>query len=251
MTELLALPFSPWSEKARWALDVRKVPYRYRLYQPLIGELELRLRTRRLRGVVTVPLLIDDGGRVYDDSASIARFADSQGQGPSLFPPEHEAAIARFIELSERGLAAGRAIALERQLADDEALAEMIPRAIRQRAGRFAVRLAELGMRRTLRKYRAQRLTADQHRAELRGVLEELRAALSAAPGEPKTLLGTFTFADIAAAQVLGFVSPPSFGLKLGKASRRGFTDPAFAREYQDLVAWRDALYERYRPRSP
>src|SRR5688572_7159844 len=106
MTELLGLSFSPWSEKARWALDVRRVRYRFRHYQPLIGELELRVRTRRLRGVVTVPLLIDDGGRVYDDSAAIARFADTQGEGPALFPAEHEAAIARFIELSERGLAA-------------------------------------------------------------------------------------------------------------------------------------------------
>ena len=250
MTELLALPFSPWSEKARWALDARKVPYRFRHYQPLIGELELRLRTRRLRGPVTVPLLIDDRGRVYDDSAAIARFADTQGEGPTLFPPQHEAAIARFIELSERGLAAGRALSLERQLTDDEALAEMVPRAIRQRVGKHAVRLGDLGLRRTLRKYRAQTLTPDQHRARLRGVLDELRAALNHGQGEPKTLLGSFTFADIAAAQVLGFVSPPSFGLKLGKASRRGFTDPEFAREYADLVAWRDALYERYRPRS-
>ena len=250
MTELLALPFSPWSEKARWALEARKVPFRYRYYQPLIGELELRVRTRRLRGPVTVPLLIDDRGRVYDDSASIARFADQQGEGPSLFPPQHEAGIARFVELSERGLAAGRALSLQRQLADEEALIEMVPRAIRQRVGRHALRLAELGLRRTLRKYRAQRLTQDQHRAHLRGALDELRAALKDAHGEPKTLLGTFTFADIAAAQILGFVSPPTFGLKLGKASRRGFTDPEFAREYADLIAWRDALYERYRPRE-
>ncbi|HEX6241006.1 MAG TPA: glutathione S-transferase N-terminal domain-containing protein, partial [Polyangiales bacterium] len=226
MTELLALPFSPWSEKARWALDVRKVPYRYRHYQPLIGELELRLRTRRLRGVVTVPLLIDDGGRVYDDSAAIARFADTHGEGPTLFPAEHEPAIARFIELSERGLSAGRALSLKRQLADDEALAELVPREIRRRVGRLGLRLADLGLRRTLRKYRALRLTQDQHRAHLRSVLDELRAALEGAQGEPKTLLGRFTFADIAVAQVLSFVSPPTFGLKLGKASRRGFTDP-------------------------
>jgi glutathione S-transferase len=250
MTELLALPFSPWSEKARWALDVRKVPYRYRHYQPLIGELELRLRTRRLLGAVTVPLLIDDRGRVYEDSASIARFADTQGEGPSLFPAEHEAAIARFIELSERGLAAGRALSLQRQLADDDALAELVPRAIRQRVGRHAARIGDLGLRRTMRKYKARRLTQDQHRAHLRGVLDELRAALKDVRTEPKTLLGTFTFADIAAAQVLGFVSPPTFGLKLGSASRRGFTDPEFAREYADLIAWRDALYECYRPRA-
>jgi len=38
MTELVGIPFSPWSEKARWALDVRRVPYRKVTYAPLLGE---------------------------------------------------------------------------------------------------------------------------------------------------------------------------------------------------------------------
>jgi glutathione S-transferase len=246
----LALPFSPWSEKARWALDARKVPYRYRVYQPLIGELELRLRTRRLGGIVTIPLLIDDQGRVYDDSASIARFADTTGEGAPLFPREHAAAVARFIELSERGLSAGRALSLARQLRDDEALAEMVPRGLRKSLGRYASRLGALGLQRTLRKYQAEQYTSEQHRSRLRGALEELRAALAQASGQPKTLLGSFTFADIAATQILAFVSPPSSGLKLGKASRRGFTDVELARDYADLIARRDALYARYREPS-
>ena len=76
-----------------------------------------------------------------------------------------------------------------------------------------------------------------------------LRGGLSRSTSAPKTLLGSLTFADIAAAQVLGFVSPPAFGMKLGKATARGFTDPEFAVAYADLVTWRDALYEAHRPR--
>ncbi len=250
MLELLGLPYSPWTEKARWALDVRKVPYRYRVYQPLIGELELRLKTRRVVGVVTVPLLSDGQGGLYDDSAKIARFADTQGEGPLLFPPEHEAAITRWIELSERGLAAVRVLALERQLLDDEALAEMVPPGLRKRFGGLAPSLGAFGLRRTLRKYGAGGRTLDQHRQIARAALSEVRAALRDSPSSPKTLLGSFTFADIAVTQILGFVSPPSFGLKLGKASRRGFTDQMLAQEFADVVAWRDALYESYRPRS-
>jgi glutathione S-transferase len=249
MDELLGLPYSPWSEKARWALDVRKVPYRYRVYQPVIGELELRWRTRRLRGVVTVPLLIDAGGGVYDDSARIARFADERGEGPRLFPREHEAAIERWIALSERALRAGRTLSLARQLGDDEALSEMVPRVLRRRLGRLAPRLGELGIRRTLHKYGADVHSLDEHRARLRAALDELRGTLSKSTSVPKTLLGAFTFADIAAAQILGFVAPPAFGLKLGKASRRGFTDPDLSAAYPDVIAWRDALYEAYRPR--
>ena len=116
MNELLGLPYSPWTEKAKWALDARRVPYRYRMYQPLIGEPALRIKTGRWRGNVTVPVMTDDRGRVYDDSAKIARFADSVGEGPVLFPSEHDAAIAHWIEVGERALNAGRVLSLHRTL---------------------------------------------------------------------------------------------------------------------------------------
>jgi glutathione S-transferase len=125
----------------------------------------------------------------------------------------------------------------------------MVPRGLRRSLGSLAPRLAEFGLRRTLRKYQAHAQSLEQHRAVLRAVLDQLRAALPAAKSTPNTLLGSFTFADITMAQILGFVSPPAFGLKLGKASRRGFTDGELAREYADVVAWRDALYDSYRPR--
>ena len=51
-------------------------------------------------------------------------------------------------------------------------------------------------------------------------------------------------------AQVLAFVQPPAFGLRIGAASRRNFTDTAMAERYADLVEWRDALYDAYRTRS-
>ena len=57
--------------------------------------------------------------------------------------------------------------------------------------------------------------------------LEEIRATLAAAPaGEPRTLFGSFTFADIAVAQVLVSVEPPASGLKLRPASRRHSQPP-------------------------
>jgi glutathione S-transferase len=249
MIELLGLPYSPWTEKARWALDVRKVPYRYRTYQPLIGEPALRLKTRRFRGNVTVPVLTDDRGGVHADSADIARFADTLGEGPTLFPEQHASAIAHWIELGERALAAGRVLSLHRTLEDDEALSELVPRGLRNALGSVAPRVGELGVRRTLRKYGTRARSVDAYRADAVAALDELRAALASSTSTPKTVLGVFTFADIAAAQMLSFVSPPAFGLKLGKASRRGFTDPDLAKRYADLVAWRDAIYEAHRPR--
>jgi glutathione S-transferase len=249
MTELLALPFSPWSEKARWALDARRVPYAYRVYQPLLGEPALRMKVRRMRGRVTVPVLTTDGGEVLTDSLDIARWADARGEGPTLFPLEHASTIARFVELSERGLAAGRVLTLTRMLDDAEALAEMVPKPLQKVRG-LGVRIGALGIRRTLRKYAGNATSLDAHRRTLTGVLDELRAALAASgPGEPRTLVGPFTFADIAASQVVVSAGPPAFGLKLRPASRRCWIDPELRERYADLVVWRDRLYEAYRPR--
>jgi glutathione S-transferase len=249
MPELLGLPYSPWSEKARWALEARGIAYDKRLYQPLLGELGLRRKLGRWRGTVSVPVLTDDDGTVVADSADIARWADARGSGPEMFPAGLEGAVERFIALSDRGLAAGRALSLLRLLRDDEGVREMVPRKLRRMPGSSA--LARAGVARTLRKYRGLRDEAAA-RAALASVLEEIRAALAQAPaagGSAKTLLGRFTFADVAVAQVLAFVEPPAFGLKLGQATRRSFCDDELREAFSDLVAWRDALYETFRPR--
>lgn len=251
MPELLALPFSPWSEKARWALDARRVPYAYRVYQPIVGELALRAKLRRVRGRVTVPVLTTDDGQVLSDSTDIARWADARGEGPTLFPVQHEQAIARFVELSERALDAGRALALTRMLNDEEALAEMVPATIQRLRG-VASRVGSFGIRRTLRKYGGDWVALDAHRRTMTAALDELRAALARGAGHgPRTLLGGLTYADVAASQAVTCAGPPAFGLKLRAASRRCWTDPELRERYADLVAWRDALYERYRPRPP
>jgi glutathione S-transferase len=249
VTELLGLPYSPWSEKARWALDARHVPYTYRTYAPLVGELALRAKLGRWTGVVSVPALTDDDGRAIADSASIARWADARGEGPVLFPPELEKDIDRFIELSERGLSAGRALSLHRSLVDREALTEMVPRRVRAAVGPLAASIGGFGIRRTLRKYGSAGADVATHERVLAEVLDTLREALAKAggAGPARTLLGHFTFADIAMAQVLAFVTPPAFGLRVGAANRRSFTDAKMAERYADLLRWRDALYDEFR----
>lgn len=252
MPELVGLPYSPWSEKARWALDVRHVPYRSVVYAPLVGELGLRRRMGKWSGPVSVPVLFDDDGRAIPDSAAIARWADGRGEGPRLFPPELDAEITRLVALSERGLDAGRCLSLHRMLDDDAALREMVPKGLRGVLGPLGPRVAALGIHRTLRKYGAGRVDMSTHEKTLASVLDELRARLAgpSAGGDPKVLLGRFTFADIAMTQALGFVEPPRFGLRMGVASRRAFTYPAMKERYADLLAWRDAVYAAHRPRT-
>lgn len=247
MPELLGLPYSPWSEKARWALEARGITFEKKLYQPLLGELGLRKKLGKWSGIVTVPVLTDDDGRVIPDSADIARWADQRGGGPVMFPAGAD--VERFIALSDRGLAAGRALSLMRLLDDEEGIMEMVPRTLRKVPGARA--LAKAGVARTLRKYRGMR-DQEAARAALAAVLDEVRAALDRAPASSgvKTLLGQFTFADVAVAQVIAFVEPPAFGLKLGEATRRSFCDDVLRARFADLVAWRDALYDAHRPRQ-
>jgi glutathione S-transferase len=234
MTPILwHLPYSPWSERARWALDAAGVAYEKRTYQPILGE--PALRRMRGDGKASVPVLVVGTERI-GDSAAIARWAArdsplrSEGDWDDLF---------------ERGLAAGRVLGLQRVLGDRDALLEMVPRWMR-RLGPIAAFIAAIGVRRTLSKYRSA--DPDAARRALSSVLAVLRERLAAAPdGQPKTLEGRFTVADIAMTQVLAFVHPPASGLRVGPGNRRCFHDDALATEFADLVAWRDAVYARFR----
>jgi glutathione S-transferase len=231
---LIGLPYSPWSERARWALDARGIAYRKRTYQPLLGEPGLRWKLKKWSGPVSVPVLLTDEGPIAD-SDDIARWADARGDGPTLLPPGADHWIAR----SQEGLAAGRSVSLLRVLASDEAVVELTPPWMRK-LGPLARVVGRAGVARTRRKY------GGPDQATLEGVLDEMRAAL----GGRATLLSSFSYADIAAAQVLCFVQPPDRKyLRLGKANAAAFGDPALAARYADLVGWRDALYAKYRER--
>lgn len=249
--ELIHLPYSPWSEQARWALQVRGIDYRSRVYRPIVGEPELRIRLRRPFAPVTVPVLFTAEGP-HADSFAIARYAAAHGSGPELMPPNAGAAIEHWHALSERGLAAGRARSLQRVLKDHEALAEMVPKGLRALLGPTVPVIAATGVRRTIYKYGAHR---GDHLSELDAVLAALRLALPREPwsaDDPPTLLPAhgLTYADICMAQVLAFIAPPDRGLRLGRASRSSFTDPELIDQCRDLIAWRDALYARYREPS-
>ncbi len=192
-------------------------------------------------------MLVHDGGTLTD-SAEIARWADQRGDGPRLFPDDPRLQV--VVDASEAALRAGRVRALDRALADGEALLDFVPRPLR-RLGPIARFIAAFGVRRTLRKY--ARAADGDPLTSLRAALGVLRGALAAAPSSgsgPKTLLGAFSYADIAATQALVFVAPPApggHGLRIGSASRRAFHDPDVADEVAEVAAWRDQIYAAWR----
>jgi glutathione S-transferase len=260
---LLHLPYSPWSERARWALDAKDVTYIPRRYQPVVGEPALRLQLGRRagrqfgqwRGRVSVPVLFTAQGPLTD-SLDIARWADAHGAGPTLFPSGSEEAMSTWCRRSDDALAAGRALALLRVVDDPAALEELTPPPLR-RLGGVARRIVQAGTWLTRRKYGGHQRGPEAHRQVVAEALEALRAALASRPpggaGEPKTLLDGFSYADITAAQMLVFVQPPAIGgrkepgLRVGPANARAFTDPILSERFADLAAWRDDLYRRFR----
>lgn len=247
--QLWSLPYSPWSEKAKWALEDSGVRYQKQRYQPLLGEAALRWRIGKWRGPVSVPVLRTADGWLTD-SFDIARWASTQAPGSTLMRQPDR--VREYNELSERGLAAGRARSMQRLLGNPGGLRDMVPPAMRPVFGPLAVPIAAFGVRRTLRKYAASSASAAEH--ELTAVLDRLRADLAASKSSTHGvahLLDGFSYADIAMAQVLAFVDPPATHLRLGDNARATFRDPELAPRYGDLLEWRDRLYRELRERKP
>ncbi len=238
---LVYLPYSPWSEKARWALDHHRIACRREVYLPMLGEPLLRLRAGRWSGRVTVPLLLGDG-EVLSDSYDIACWADARGIGKPLRAADAE--VRRWNERSEAMLSAGRARTAPRVARDPAALLESLPSPL-DKLGSLGLPAAKLGTVFLRRKYRFDDYSNAQHL----DVLEEGMAALQAAIARRDTLLDTFSYADIAMAVALGFVSPVERYAELGPHSRVAWSEPELCERYPDVIAWRDAVYARHRER--
>jgi glutathione S-transferase len=81
---LITVPFSHYCEKARWALDWCRVPYREQKCLPGI-----HLRHTKRAGGRTVPVLLRDGAAPLTDSTDILKWADAQAPAErKLFPAD-------------------------------------------------------------------------------------------------------------------------------------------------------------------
>jgi glutathione S-transferase len=242
----IALPLSPWSEKARWALDHHEVPYVEKMYVPMLGAPLLRWKLRRLRGRLTVPILLDGKGTVCPDSYEIARHAERTGHGEPLFRRGHERDVERWHRLSEAAMEAGRALSLlrlsEDRAARQEEIASVLPRGL----GRLFKPGAAAAIGFLRRKYRVGESDEASHRTRLRDVLLELRGALS--DGRRFLAGGALSYCDIAMASALLTVEPgAATHLPFGPGTRRASTDLELAGEFTDVLGWRDQLYAHHR----
>lgn len=242
---LWSLSYSPWSDRARWALDQCRVEYERHAYAPLLGEPAMRMRTGNWTRLVSVPVMLTDEG-VLTDSLEICRYADRHRASdvPTLFPEDDADTLTRMHAMSETALAAGRALGLRRILDQErDALDAFVPPAMKALGG-VARSIAAAGVRRTLHKYAD--VTPENPAQALTDFLDSLADAIAGGTEHddgPTTLLEELSFADITMAQGLAFIRPPNSHLRLGDASRRAYTWGACPDGYDAVFAWRDALY--------
>jgi glutathione S-transferase len=243
---LVVLPVSPWSERARWALDHHALGYRKIEHIPFIGERRLRRLVGARTSRATVPVLLA-GGQVLTDSWDIAVYADREGSGSPLIPAADLAEIQRWNELGERTMTAARALTVGRMLASDGALEESLPPAVPRWIRRALRPVTRYGMVWFARKYALDLSDTERPRQVLRETLDALRAAI-AATGYVRA---SFSYADIVAATLLQAVVPVAGRyIRLGRATREVWTQAELAADYADLIRWRDELYEKHRKRA-
>ncbi len=237
---LVGLHYSPWTQRARWALDHHAIGHAYEEYMPVVGEPLLRLRTRKLRGRVSVPVLITPHGSI-GDSLAIAKHADSIGDAQKLVDG-HEVAVDRWVASAEKALDAARGLTIRAVAASPRAQEESVKLPL---PGILKRPTARLGTALLTYKWKARSSDAEAE-ARIAEVLEELRAALR---GKTDGYIdGTFSFADIAMTGVIQAIMPVADEfIPLQPATRETWTRPALAARFTDLVAWRDGLFAKHR----
>ncbi|CAN5155942.1 hypothetical protein BH09MYX1_BH09MYX1_63160 [soil metagenome] len=226
--------------RARWALDLRKIPYEWVDHVPMIGEALLRIRARKLTGKVTVPLLVD-AGTVLIGSFVIAEYADAHGEGPRLIPDELRGDIASWDELAEDAMMFARKLVVLRTAEDDSVLRASLPKALRNVP--WALTSARRGTAFFRRKYALDAI--DPSKEPLVRFLDRLRQTLA----KSRFVVGTeLTYADIIAATTLQCVRPAKRELwDIDDGLRPAWTDEELAARYGDLLDWRDAIFTAHR----
>lgn len=231
MATLYGLSYSPWTWRARRALDHHRVDYTYREHTPLLGERKLRRLAGRRHA--TVPLLVDGELRI-GDSLEIIQHADRVGRGASLdADAEDVLALARRVD---GALHRVRMRVTVRTLTDRDALREAASTAVPDPLAGLARPVAAWGARHIARKYGFD-AGSEVDESLVAEVLREVRDAL----GQGPFISDQLSARDLLAASLVHGLRPPD-GLALRPATRRIWTSEPLAAEFEDLLEWRDRL---------
>jgi glutathione S-transferase len=239
------LRYSPWTEKARWALDHHEIPYAYREHLILLGMPRLRWEMRKPFGDITVPVLLLGGGKYVMDSMEIARWADERGTQPKLMPSELDGDIKRWNDICENATDAARGVLLVRMAENPEAqrsgLPDFIPGALR---GPLSF-MTRVGMNYIAREFNSRSKQFDEHIQRMRDFALEVRKSIKG-----NYLAGQFSYLDISVASTLNIIQPAGQKfLQVSESMRSLWTQDEMVKEFGDLLDWRDRIYSLHRKR--
>lgn len=241
MATLFTLSYSPWSERARWVLLHHRWNFEERRHVPFLGEFALRRAARRWSGKVSVPLLVD-GDTSVQDSLEIARYVDARGEAERLLLPDCETSIGELNKLAESVVDAFRGRGIQLVAQDPEFALTFTPQVLRSMP--LAAAASRFGSGLLARKY-----GVDMH-----GTRERIRdgiAAMRATLGGKQYVNDRFSYADILIATTLHLMAPVGDQyIRMDPIMQRAWRDDELAREFSDLISWRDELYARHRPAS-
>ncbi len=237
----VGVPDSPWTERARWALEHHTLPYLF--VERLPWNMPwIRLLTRRPVGRVIVPVL-RDRSQVVAGAFQIVMHAEREGRQARLLPDITE--MARWDRRSDQICAAGRLLGASRVLAHRQALAAAAPPWLPTFLRPAFSGVASARIRHRMGRYELSRASRDVATVALTAGLLDLRRALA---GRPYLLGESFSYADIAMATALGVLQPiadpSSPGANALQATKQCIME---ARDFPDLLAWRDELYRNHR----
>ncbi len=229
---LIGESFSPWTKKARWALEHCGLGYDYQEYIPTLSEPGLRWRLQQWKGSVSVPVLFADN-QILRGSWEIARFAN-EAKGDECLGDLEE--IKPWNDLSEAALAEGRTRVIRCILCNKQALKESLPVFVPRPLRNSLTFVARDAAQRLDRKY--------AHLVEpgaLRNALRATRDRLGRTSSD--YLFDRFSYADITMAVVLEVVAPiAKTQPALGRETQHCWNDVALAGEFEDLLDWRNRL---------
>jgi len=229
---LIGESFSPWTKKARWALEFCRIAYDYQEYTPTLSEPGLRWKLKQWSGAVSVPILFVEQ-QIFRGSWEIAQYANATAGSNRLGNMD---AISAWNDLSESALAEGRTRVVRCILQNKHALQESLPGFVPKPIRGALSFVARDAVRRLDRKY------ANLARpGATRNALIRAREGLAAS--ENDFLLADFSYADIVMAVVLEVVAPiAKVEPPLGSATQACWNNASLADEFEDLLQWRDRL---------
>ncbi|HAG94257.1 MAG: hypothetical protein CMK83_02570 [Pseudomonadales bacterium] len=245
---LIGMPLSVATQRALWALDYAEVAYQFEEYLPQISTPWLRLRTRRWRGPISVPVLLGEGGLCLLDSWDIALQVNQDQPLAGLIPTLCLDQVQAMNQLSESIFNAARMLMVNRALQDKDALLEAFPDLF----PRWSRRPMLPVMRRTfgmlLKKYGEPGVSLAEYQQRLDGFMLRVREQLD---GKPYLLDRGFCYADMTVVAAMAMVKPvPRAGSPAPTAYERANTCDGIVTRYEDVLDWRDGVVARHRRRT-